>query len=549
MFGFRNVLHRIGLLPVLLLLSIIICFLAWGKCAAPWNVACFENGGWGDHKFHYQGWISYLRSSSYLPPYIYSFTWPEASSVMFTDSIPLASIIFKPITLLFGFGNWQFFSLLSILNSFLVAWCVVQIARALRWKYSTGLVMGIILLTSNISWTRLYYSHEALQYHGILILALTLLIKRYRNILVWCLLMSISIGLHSYYLPMILACSVCLYTSSKSNRIAFLSCSILSILLSMYLYGFLPSSLSINSDVWGANMLSLIDPQQHSAIFGALKKREPFETEGYSYLGVGILIALVVSLIARSIQPDAAEKSVFPRSWWLIAWVLYVFALGHTWNIADTPITPYKTLYGIPGVRQIYEVFRSSGRFAWPLYYSIVIWAMHSINRLKSGNLVLFIVLSLQLLDSNLRVIVRQGHEYGRRALDANLPGTWAMSNPFLASQISGASLFLVGNISNKNVLPPPYTPQQLNPMIKSNWGGEGITRLPRVGSSISPLETFTTRYRNQAPSGKMTSDLDDGYAIVLTDNLEEISLLRTTFGSNLTQLSKSMYRVSVVLP
>jgi hypothetical protein len=105
----------------LALVAVAVWLLAWGPCAAPWHTACFTNGGWGDHKHHYQGWITYLHSPVWLPPTSRAFTWPFTSSVMFTDSVPLAAILFKPLTRLLHLGDWQYLSALSLANGLLIS--------------------------------------------------------------------------------------------------------------------------------------------------------------------------------------------------------------------------------------------------------------------------------------------------------------------------------------------------------------------------------------------------------------------------------------------
>ena len=190
---------------VLFFIGLVACAVAWGPCLAPWQVECFKIGDWGDYKFHYQGWISYLRGPTWMPPYLLSFSWPEKSSVMFTDSIPLAAIVFKPITLLLHLPDWQYFSFLSVLNALVIAYCSCCIGQKMGWKVLTTLGCGLVLMTSSLSWTRLAVHHEALQLHGLLILAMTWVITRQSSIRAWLCLIVAAIGIHAYYLPLILS--------------------------------------------------------------------------------------------------------------------------------------------------------------------------------------------------------------------------------------------------------------------------------------------------------------------------------------------------------
>lgn len=514
---------------VLSCIGVIITAVAWGPCLAPWNTACFTNGEWGDYKFHYQGWINYLHGQTWIPPYIHAFTWPYQSSVMFTDSIPAAAIIFKPITVAFGFKNWQYFGILSLLNSFVISWSASSVGRYRQWPSQVVICLGILLLTSSLSWSRLIVGHEALQLHGIVILGLAWVIVRQRNLAAWLILVCLSIGIHAYYTPMLLAC-FCTYLFGTNYRTIKLLLLSISVGCSLFIFGFLPNSLDSGSAVWGANMLSLIDPQGHSSIFTGLKKSEPFEIEGYSYLGFGVLIGLLIQISRH--EPDSSSKSpLFPVCWWIIAISYYVFALGHTWNIGDTPITPYKVFYAVPGLPKLYDVFRSAGRFTWLIVYSIMFWLFECVSRSGKKNLILGIIVALQLLDSNLRTIVRQGGLYkGLLRNGSNPVQKWADLNPAIAENIREANLFIVGSVRDTSILPPPYTPQYLNPSSFSNWGGEGITRLPLITKDQSSLQHWIARM-SPTPSSKQ-SPLPFNQVlhptIIVTDNESELQQIQT---------------------
>ena len=531
---------------VLSFVGLIACAVAWGPCLAPWQVECFTLGDWGDYKHHYQGWISYLRGSSWVPPYLTAFSWPGKSSVMFTDSIPLAAILFKPVTLFFHLPDWQYFSLLSVLNSILTAWCACRIGQAMRWKVITTLGCGLLLLTSSLSWTRLSVHHEALQLHGILILGMTWVITRQSSMRAWLCLIAASIGIHAYYLPLVLA-AIFPYWLSSTQKIQKACAIVVVIAVSAFVFGFLPGSLSSTSEVWGANLLTLIDPQNHSAIFSKLLKKEPYEIEGYAYLGLGILVGLLLAL-AKDDDP-LSHETLFPLAWWLISIALFIFALGHTWNIADVPITPHKLIFAIPGASRIYDVFRSSGRFTWPITYSVSIWVFHRLNCFKLYRIIVPLVVVLQLLDSNLKSIYRQATTYSNILASRDSFKEWSGANSVIARQLAGATAFIVGEISSKAVLPPPYSPQYLNPAIVSNWGGEGITRIPRSQTNQTSFDHWATLVDARGAHSPFCSASPDSecYAVIITDSPREVARLKQLSkhaGLSISKLSPSTYKV-----
>ena len=541
------------ILPLFILipLGIVLTAIAWGDCLSPLNTQCFTNGGWGDYKFHYQGWISYLHSSNWVPPYLQTFTWPYLSSVMFTDSIPLAAISFKPITRLFALPDWQYFSLLSLFNSVVLSWSAFRIGTVLGWTPLPTTVFGIFLLTSPISWTRLSVHHEALQLHGVLLIAIVWVLSREKSILKWSLLLFCSVGIHAYYLPMIFVAFVS-SLSIRKQTLYSMPIVLLVISFSFLFFGFLPGSLSSGSEVWGSNIVSLIDPQSHSLIFPPLRKSEPFEVEGYSFLGMGLIVGLMLGL---SPKPTQSSGRLFPRTWSIGAALLFVFALGPTWNVADMPIIPHNALLQFPIVPKVYDIFRSSGRFVWPLYYTILIWTVNRLATTAASSIIFLLITFLHLVDSGLRPIYRQNTSYSNLLASPNPVLLWTRQNPTLASEFSRSSAFLVGQLTDTSVLPPPYTPQYLNPSIISNWGGSGITRLPRSYEPQAALDALLAKLTRLPPSAthlpaQIPQNHDD-YIIIVTDNrdfLDALSSITLTRGISMRVLAPSVFKLYLTL-
>ena len=229
---------------------------------------------------------------------------------------------------------------------------------------------------------------------------------------------------------------------------------------------------------------------------------------------------------------------------------LFVAALGHTWNIADVPITPHKAILLIPGASEFYDVFRSSGRFVWPIAYSITIWAFHRLNSFNLYRTIIPIVVVLQLFDSNLKSIYRQGTTYSNILKSRDAFVDWLDNNAELADQIKGANGFIVGEVENTSLLPPPYTPQYLNPSIISNWGGVGITRVPRISSKLSSFEHWLNLMKADSQASLFCASTSDSKCsvIVATDSRSQISSLYQLthdVGLSIRKLSESLYKVS----
>jgi hypothetical protein len=522
----------------LALLALAVWLTAWGPCAAPWQTACFTNGGWGDYKFHYQGWISYLHSAAWVPPTSQAFTWPHTSSVMFTDSLPLAAIVFKPLTRLLRLGDWHYFSLVSLANGLLISGCSVAIGQARQWRPVATLALGTLLLTHALSWSRLIVSHEALQLHGVLLLGLTWLIQRRSAVGPWCLLCGASLGIHAYYTPMLLAMALVALLSQppvaadtagrrRARALALLrSLAALGLTLAAaaWLFGFQSGSASSGSEVWGANGLTLLDPQSHSAILPPLRKREPFEMEGFAYLGIGVATGLVVVLAqARDDRPD--PRPLLPSLWWGAAGLLFVVALGPTWNIGDTPITPHNAGLALPGLRTFYDIFRSAGRFTWPLAYTLLLWLVDGLARQRRHRLLLTLT-ALQLIEISLPLLVKLGHNHTHRLRREEDPvRAWQRRDPALAAALARSTLTLLGTVRHAEAVPPPYAPQRLNPAIASNWGGVGMSRLPRQAPGETALNTWITGVEERQARGEPTLAKGERVLVISEDPGERARL------------------------
>ena len=118
-----------------------------------------------------------------------------------------------------------------------------------------------------------------------------------------------------------------------------------------------------------------------------------------------------------------------------------------------------------------------------------------------------------------------------------------------LARQLAGANILILGKVSSKAALPPPYTPQYLNSSIKSNWGGEGITRIPRSQINQSAFDYWASLVNAAgvpSPSCFLPND-PECYAVVFTDAPSEVArlkLLAEESGFSISKLSPTTYKV-----
>lgn len=360
------------------------------------------NAGWIlgrlDPTQHYLGWLFYRNSEWAFPIGLNpSFGQDISSSIVYSDSIPLLAIPFKILGPLLPerfhyFGIWLFACFL------LQAW--------MSWKilslYSKSLVLkllgcGLFLFFPPMLWriNTPAGGHSALVGHFLILWALYLILRppQSKRTLLWVLLLSISALTHFYLFAIVALLWLtdllnhCHIQSDISMKQAFLeiSMALLCILLLSWQAGYFAISASLNNDrgygFYGMNVLGLIDSQGWSYILKSQTKSSSWG-EGFSYLGFGVLIAslaTLITLVKKSSNNTNVLKTFLKKHRYLgmLIILLSLFAIGNRVGIGDISLT-----YALPSwALRIADVLRSSARMFWPVQYLLMIAIFAAIVR------------------------------------------------------------------------------------------------------------------------------------------------------------------------
>ena len=401
----------------------------WGPCWSPLATECFVSTLKGDYVQHYYTWLMYAKNTDIdvIPPAIKNWTWPIEHPLLFGDPVPWAAIVFRPIYRLIEI-DFQYFSILSLFNMLVTASCGILIgqrflSRKIEWAF-----LAVLLVMSPPAILRLK-GHEALSFHSIVILAITILVLRVRDIRVWCLVIVMALGTHAYYFPMVATLLILatwmiwkmdehhqsngensgktnsIFKIQKNNLPSGIAIIVFTTVLSLYVFGYIPNTADTapRGVVWSANIFALLDPQEHSAIFDPIKIVLPYQLGGFSYLGLLGILMIVMALTTRmykSLYPptpaiagqgDIKGQVIFPTPhfYWLAVFGMYVFSLGDTWYAKEVEV--FKLRPDIPVLDFLFSTFRATSRFIWPLYYSLIIWAYITVagSFQRSGILIL----------------------------------------------------------------------------------------------------------------------------------------------------------------
>ena len=398
------------------------------------------NVGWlfnGDFSPHFLGWLFFRNEALGWPlGRISGYIYPLGTTLGFTDSIPWAGLIFRVVSNLLPthfqyIGPWM--GLSAALQGAAGAWIARRFGVATVWQVITG---GFLVISPPM-FARMSMAHDALSAHWLILIALGLNLvpspdERDSR---WLLLTGLSLCIIAAGVHPVLAVMVLLLVLALCGRVALerrmpwtwpagVACgAVISVGLLLTSFGYFSGGISLDAGGFGlfsANLNTFINPlsfrdQNFSRMLPALSRWNNSQYEGYGYLGLGGLFALVAAVMTL------ARQRRFSRGWHMWAPVLsvsvlmFIFALSQWVTLGSSVVLDLSSLYRpfLPHA----EMFRSSGRFLWPLYYLLLVGSIGVLLRLERarlGRVLLVIAFVLQTLDVNLeqRHFLVQGNDW-----------------------------------------------------------------------------------------------------------------------------------------
>jgi len=163
----------------------------------------------GDSAQHYLGW-AFFRDTPLLQ-------WPIganpklgldfASSIVFTDSIPLAAFVFKPLNVVLP-ETFQYLGVWIWLCFVLQAYFGVRLlAHRVADRSLCGLGAALIVLAPVLSYRLVHqgYGHIALVSHFVILAALDLYLDERGSVRKWAILICCALLIQAYFVPMVVA--------------------------------------------------------------------------------------------------------------------------------------------------------------------------------------------------------------------------------------------------------------------------------------------------------------------------------------------------------
>ena len=360
---------------------------------------------------HYLGWRAYRSSQWHFPiGMIDNLAYPTLVSVMFTDSIPLLSVIFK----IFSFAlpeQFQFFGIWGLLCFVLQGFFAAKIMK--RFTSSKWLIIdaSILFVFSPVMIYRLEW-HTSLASQWLILMSFLPLIypekfvspqKKYAYIALIGFLAG-SIHLYLAFMCGFIVIGICLHNYLTNKNFLQVGCILAVYILAIavvvgILGGFAPYMMKTGGFI--VNKISLFNPMGWSVWF---QDWESFwESENFAWLGGGMVFMLFPSCFLYLNNRNRLKKyhlMLFAMA--VPALISFFFAFAPTILIGNKTFLESEIPYFLTKIINLWSVFRCSGRMIWVAVYVIMIFSVlvtaETLNQ-NTAKFLLLIVLAMQVYD------------------------------------------------------------------------------------------------------------------------------------------------------
>ncbi len=367
-------------------------FIGLGTFAQLYPVAFLAGHGayfeTGDAAQHVTGW-QYFAADAWRFPLLKTTTLnhPVGTSAMFTDSIPLAALFFKTIK------NWlpagfHYFGLWHLLVFALQGMAATFLLRSLGIR---SLASAIVISIFATLWPTLLwrFAHTSLMTHSILLFVLGCYLRGING--TWPAARAATLGMgtavvallvHPYLFAMSFSLMIMYALDARLGRhastrtaliwlVTAITCVVLLAVLLMRGVGMEAAGTEAgnSTDVgFGIFSMNLVAPFCNGAFVQCWDMSTALaQGEGFNYLGAGVLSMLVlVALLRRRAFVDLVRP--YPV-------LLIGLALFFAYAVSNRVTWGSNHLFSIPlphALDILTGTFRASGRFFWPVGYSLL---------------------------------------------------------------------------------------------------------------------------------------------------------------------------------
>lgn len=346
----------------------------------PSHVTWLLREDWGQH---YSGWAMFRATPWTWPPGLMpSVAYPVGTSIVYTDSLPLFALLFKPFSPLLP-ENFQYIGLWIFVSATMLGGFSALLVRRCSTNPAIVLAGAALVVYAPVFLNRI--DHDTLTAHWLLLAAFWLyfrdcIARRGTTLLPWWALLAIASFVHPYLAAM----SSGIYCAWLARRrfverdldsrtaivLAVLGGAI--VIAGWWLGGafavrFGGGSGGIPYGIYSLNVLAFVNSMGFSRLLPMVPIGQG-QYEGFAYLGLGML-ALVALLAVetvvrrRSLVPERKTRPLLVLTVAFLAFAVSTVIVIGPWTLLDLPL----------GGRLL-GTFRGSGRFVWLAYYLLILF-------------------------------------------------------------------------------------------------------------------------------------------------------------------------------
>lgn len=330
--------------------------------------------------------------------------YPNGTRLTFVDAIPIYALALKvllpkALAPLNPFGFWVG---LSFVLQGVGAWLITRALRIESWFFLLALLTIFLCMPALM----MRLGHTALLSHWVIIFAIALYIYDHRQIkkhyICWSTLIVASFYIHVYLFAMVSLIYIVSvlgpfrrYSFAEIGKFA-LPFVLLTTSLFLTILPFPLSNVSTESG-FGTFSMNTLSPFLGGSLLPFGFSHPPGQGEGYNYLGLGVLVALVLALLFKI---RLCIGMVFSnRMLFILLAGLTAYSLSNHIYVGNHEIFAYKLPFFLDGIT---SQFRASGRFFWPVGYIIsisVILVLYRGLRKHTFGLLALTIIVLQIAD------------------------------------------------------------------------------------------------------------------------------------------------------
>ena len=363
--------------------------------------------------FTYTDWLmnGHDLSAGYLG-------WELSRNSGLSFPIYIVTLVFSVISKYFP-DRFQFFGFYTLFSYILQGGCGALVVKKIGGNTLQSLIGSMFFILSTVMLFRVFY-HISLANHFIILLCILECLNKKRrniagNVIYWGIVYYLAYTSHPYFLVMAFLFMIFRFWIVKDFKIRYLIYIIgiififipviyfiVFFLADIPLGQFSPAILLRDAQ---SNINALFNSQGLSRFLKGLPHARNFQYEGNGYPGLGILLALIFIFIYKIVQRFYKKKIIIDidnknkNLFYLLLSGIIILCLSPTITFNQYVLFSYPLP---PAYEHLWSIFRSTGRFVWPVVYFIMIFCIWWIIKrfsVKVSTIILAVLLLIQWVD------------------------------------------------------------------------------------------------------------------------------------------------------